>query len=344
MQIRGPIRRVAKRGLQHIAAQFGPHTRSHGSPQLLVLMYHRVLPPDDSRIKLEEPGMVVTPESFRQHLESVGQFFEFVKLSDWIKLKTTGLPLPAKACAITFDDGWVDNYEFAFPILRALDAPATIFLVAEMIGTNKIFWPERVARALMAISRKNRRGPLHPAISWLHTENLSFSSAGNVPTRNEISDIIAGVKTLPDQEIQQRLNELEHYLELDLNYESASLLSWEQVNEMTRSGLVEVGSHTCNHVRLRPDIPDYTLEKEIVSSKHIIEKHTGLDIASFCYPNGDVSPNALTLVKEHYDCAVTTQSGWNASTANNFQLRRIGIHEDIASNKTAFLSRISGWL
>ena len=99
------LKHFIKRGLQHLAANLGPHTRSPHRPQLTVLMYHRILPIDDERAGWEEPGMKVTPETFRKHLSIIANYFEFVKLSDWLYNSQNGLPVPTRACAITFDDG-----------------------------------------------------------------------------------------------------------------------------------------------------------------------------------------------------------------------------------------------
>ena len=59
-----PLKKFIKRRMQHVAASFGRHTRSSKEPQLLVLMYHRILPQDDKRLLIEEPGMTVMPETF----------------------------------------------------------------------------------------------------------------------------------------------------------------------------------------------------------------------------------------------------------------------------------------
>jgi len=106
------FKHIAKRSLQHIAANFGPHTRASTEPQLLILMYHRILPADDDRAQLEEPGMMVTPDTFEMHLHVLKQHFEIISLHQWLKQKQSGETLPSRCCAITFDiDNMVAAYE-----------------------------------------------------------------------------------------------------------------------------------------------------------------------------------------------------------------------------------------
>ncbi len=338
------IKQSIKRSLQHIAATFGRHTRASKEAQLLILMYHRILPQNDERTKIEEPGMVVTPETFRQHINFLGDYFNIIKLSDWIQLKQEGKTLPANACAITFDDGWADNYEFAFPVLQELNTPATIFLVSDMIGTNEMFWPERLARLITTISCNYPQYWSHPELSWLQDNPENYLFSDTPPNSEQISRLCASTKDFSDEEVHKRLTHIEKVLQLNTGDYPPSLLNWQQVAKMTSTGLVEIGSHTCRHVRLNNLTPARQIKNEIINSKDEIEKHTAQTINTFCFPNGDYNQQALKLVKQNYLGAVTTQSGWNTANTDVHQLQRIGIHQDIAYDKTSFLARISGWM
>lgn len=338
------FKKIIKQSLQHVAAMFGRHTRSHKEPQLLVLMYHRILPHDDKRSLTEEPGMTVTPETFRQHVNILKQYFDIIKLSDWLRLKLDGKELPSRACAITFDDGWADNFEFAFPILKELNVPATIFLVSDMIGTKEIFWPERLTRLITTISSHYPQYWSHPQLEWLQKNPSNYRFSETLPTREELSALITCAKDYSDQEIHDRLTHIENTLQLEIENHPHSLLDWKQVTEMVDSNLIEIGSHTCQHIRLNKHTPRELLRKEIINSKDVIEKHIGQKVKTFCFPNGDFCPEALTLVKQNYASAVTTQSGWNSADTDNYMLQRIGIHQDISEDRTSFLARISGWM
>jgi hypothetical protein len=213
-----------------------------------------------------------------------------------------------------------------------------------MIGTNEMFWPGRLARITTEIAYNHPQQWLNPYLKWLRSAPTSYQFATTAPTSEEITQLVAYTKALPDQEIHQRLNKIESELGLNKVPYTKSLLDWKQVIEMTKSGLIEVGSHTCHHIRLNNHTPSHILEKEIIDSKRTIEKHAAQDVKTFCFPNGDYSKQALKLVKQHYYGAVTTEKGWNRDNIDNHLLKRIGIHEDIAHDKVAFLGRISGWI
>ncbi|MCK4675870.1 MAG: polysaccharide deacetylase family protein [Gammaproteobacteria bacterium] len=337
------VKKIIKRGLQHIAAAFGQHNRASKEPQLLILMYHRILPQNDKRAQLEEPGMMVTPETFRMHMHLIKQRFDVLSLSQWITCKHNGETLPTRCCAITFDDGWADNYEFAYPILQELNLPATIFLVSDMVGSNQLFWPERLAQVLSEIAHHCPEKWAHPCLKWIKYEAVSYDYASAPPDQEQLSELIQQVKNLRDDEIHAHIDLIEDELKLNTRADP-SILNWQQIAEMSQSGLIEAGSHTCRHIRLNDGQNEELLKQEIIQSKLQIQKQLGQSVEAFCYPNGDYSPRAVELVKQNYQCAVTTSKGWNTINTDEHLLHRIGIHEDISADKTAFLARLSGWV
>lgn len=293
-------------------------------------MYHRILPPSDPRFAQEEPGMIVTPNTFRQHLRILKELFEVMSLSEWIERRNAGKALPARACAVTFDDGWLDNFEFALPILREEQVPATLFAVSHMIGTTRQFWPNRLARVL-----NENRG--ETTFGWLP----GYSTHAPLD-RERIAQLILHCKQLGDDEINAHLDAAEAELQLSA-LDQPALMNWEQLRAMQQAG-VEIGSHTCNHYRLLATLPTELVAREIRESKHMLEQQLERSVKLFCYPNGDVCPAAIRLVQENYLAAVTTRRGINKATTSAHELLRIGIHEDVSNTCNRFEARLSGWI
>lgn len=323
-----------------VASRAGEHRLASPSAKLWILMYHRILPASDPRFALEEPGMIVTPETFAMHMREAQRHFDVIELSQWIKMKEQNLPLPRKACAITFDDGWADNYQYALPILQAEKLPATLFAVAEKIGTDFQFWPNIITAllftpaALHSLQQHSIFGQIFPQLA----KPASFID------REYAAAYISQLKQFSDSAIFSALNDIawRSLLETDL---PNALMSWEQLIAMQQSGLVSIGSHTCNHKRLTTALTEEEMQHEIIQSKIIIENRLSSAVDLFCFPNGDYSPRALELVEQNYSAAVTTQKGIvKTNTCSKHELTRISIHEQVSNSKKLFGARLSGWL
>jgi peptidoglycan/xylan/chitin deacetylase (PgdA/CDA1 family) len=300
-------------------------------------MYHRVLPADDLRFRDEEPGMIVTPSTFRHHLQLLKSLFTMMPLAEWLDRRTTGKPLPQRACAITFDDGWLDNYEFALPILQQEQVPATLFAVSHMIGTPLQFWPNRVARLI----GNNTTWQQIESLSWL--KQLGGEYANGFTHRENLGHIIARLKQLPDSELKERLDAAEKQLNIAPD-NAPALVNWDQLRAMQNTGLIDIGSHTCNHFRLTESLPASLVEQEIVDSRKLLEAQLEKPVPLFCYPNGDASPLAIRLVQQHYSGAVTTRRGINSVKTSAHELLRVGVHEQISDTPLKFRAKLSGWL
>lgn len=279
--------------------------------------------------------MRVTPESFDMHLRELKRHFELVSLGDWVKARNTGAALPRHACAVTFDDGWRDNFEYALPLLKKHQVPATLFAVAEKIGTDFQFWPNVVAALIL--DGAGPRLAKHPVLGVAGVEEVN-------PSPEQVAACIKRLKAYTDREIFEALEEL-NWRDLLSEPMKPALMDWAQLREMQASGLVEIGSHTCTHQRLTTALPEPELEREIVESRSLLERKLDRPINLFCFPNGDYSAEALALVERHYTAAVTTQKGINgAADCPLHELVRIGIHNDITRTPQRFNARLSGWV
>jgi peptidoglycan/xylan/chitin deacetylase (PgdA/CDA1 family) len=309
------------------------------SKRLLVLMYHRVLPAEHPDRDSEQPGMYVSPSTLAMHLEIVKQYFTLIHLDEWLERAGTGQAVPSLACAITFDDGWRDNYEYAFPILRRAGAPATIYLVADMVGEGYSFWPNTLARYLGAGAAEITAYP-----AWLadvaRKLRMAVSPESRALSADEIDQIIAECKiNSTDAEMRDRVGSL---VDGTHAMSEPDLMSWEQARSMGADDLIRFGSHTRRHTRLLPQLSEEEVRDEILGSINVISSQLSRKPRTFCYPNGDMSPAAVAAVREGYLGAVTTRRGWNRVASDSALLKRVGVHEDVSAQPSAFISRLGG--
>ena len=336
-----------KKQIRFVAATFGPHQWPVRQSKLLILAYHRILPVSDPRYAYEQPTMVVTPESFEKNIQWVSRFFSFVSLSSWLNACKAGRPLPGKSCAITFDDGWIDNAEFALPILKKYEVPATIYCVSGMLRGPGNYWPGRLITLIRVINRSiDLKTAIyqHEALCWLNKacKHLSIEW-GNLGVR-EYDQIVEAMKCYTDQEVLDFISETKSAL--SLLYEAPrQILNGNELKELLATGLIDIGSHTAKHTRLTQKTSPSNLRAEIHQSKIELEEELEASVETFCYPNGYHPPIAVEEVKRSsYLAACTLEKGWNNCNSDFSKLRRVSLHEAVASNETHFLSRLSGWI
>ncbi|MEX1216419.1 polysaccharide deacetylase family protein [Saccharospirillum sp.] len=327
------IKQPVKAALNQVRDLRGAHRAHLVEPTLWILMYHRVLPVNDPRCETEEPGMVVTPETFSMHLEEIQRWMPIMALEDWVRRYEAGEPLPEKACAITFDDGWLDNYEYAYPELKRRGLVASIFAVADKAGQAAPFWPNRVADLVLRQSPLLRQNPvLAPAAELL----------GQPYSRDTVSACIQSLKYHSEDTLNAALDNLGEATQPE-NSPTPDLMPWSALRELDISGVFTIGSHTRTHRRLNHASSPEQRHDEIVGSQQHLQQQLGHDVPLFCFPNGDYDDASLRLVREHYRAAVTTQNGLNRhGSLDLHQLKRIGVHEGNAKTPLQFRARLSG--
>ena len=300
----------------------------------VVLVYHRIVNPEEEIIPVQD-GMYVTPDVFEMHLHYLKKQYNLISVEEVItNLKNR--ESFNNNCHITFDDGWKDNYINAFPLLKKYKIPATVFLSSDFIGTTKWFWPEKVLYLLMKAKRQESKIDVN--IETKEVLRLFYQAL--VYQEERINAVVDFLKNKPIETIESVIADLKKLTGINTLPHRRQLLDWKEVLEMVESSIT-LGSHTETHAILtHPDNED-EIRREIAGSKDKIEAKTGKLVKSFCFPNGSSTTELMEMVKKYgYECAFGGEKGTLGHRDNLYNLKRVGIHNDVASNIPMFACRI----
>ena len=246
---------------------------------LTVVNYHRI---DDLYRKdfdSFKPNVSATPQDFERQMEYLAKWFNVVSLKDVVEWLDGHKELPPYAALITFDDGYLDNYTSAFPILRRYDFSALIFLTTGHIGTDAPFYWD-MASYCFTHTRSD-----HLTFPDGHVEHWS-----NQTELDQVSKTwIEFMKTLPQTEKQIYVQNLPVLLGVAIpaGFFKSLMMDWDQVREMHQAGM-EFGAHTVHHPILTR-ISKAQVREEVVGSKSRIEEELKEPVLGFAYPNGQAS-------------------------------------------------------
>jgi len=216
--------------------------------KFLILMYHRVVRYNKVGSGLQA-GMYVDPETFSMHIHYLKKYFNVIPLYEMYASfsnkieKRSNIPI----CVLTFDDGWHDFYEFAYPIISKQKLPATVFLPTKYINTGDRFWTDQVAN--LYVQKENINKILY---NYQYSNNDAVKVLNGLEGRIEskIERAISFLKNYSDDEISNILVELKTTWGMDSISKERTFLNWGEVREMAKSGLIKFGSHTDNHKML----------------------------------------------------------------------------------------------
>jgi len=248
---------------------------------------------------------------FERQIRLLKHRYHLVGLSEGIsRLAGPGGDRPL--AAITLDDGFADNYQFAWPVLARNQAPATIFLATDFVNAQRAPWPTRLWDIVNAIG-KARPGRTRLDAGALYRNYQQALRVLPADTRFEELDRIIAEHRLTHLPVRKAL-------------------SWEQVREMNSTG-IEFGSHTVFH-GLLPFLDAAEVEFELANSKRKIEEvlQTGCDY--FAYPNGDHNSGVASQTRRlGYRAALTQDFGANNGATDVFHMKRIEVpyHDPLPS-------------
>lgn len=297
---------------------------------LLILLYHAVI-----REPLAVPDWCFLPEAvFHRQMAFLrsGKF-------DVRPLEEAQLPADAGCdgpmVAVTFDDGYRNNFEYAYPILKEFDIPATIFPATDFIDTHRRPWFCEVHRAIGMTHRASLawQGTTHDLTS---PESRSRASAA----------IQRALKAYPQDRLLAKVGDLLCELDVDAGApfdddRAYQIVESRHMREMMASGLIAFGSHTASHAILA-HLPQAERRHEICDSIARLHALLQRPCTLFAYPNGraqDYDAGVLAMLRDNgIRTAVTAIEGGNPPGQSSLELRRCGIGNDPGLDIAALLA------
>lgn len=302
-----------------------------------IVTFHRVLPEAERR-DYALAGLAVTPEELAWFLEFFGESYDCTTLRDALRRWDADPEAERPALAVTFDDGQVDNWDHARPVLERLGMKASFFVPVEGVEDGDPLWHDRIARAVEQAAALDPIGAAKLARE---------SGAVGVEDAVEPHAMVIRAKALDPEERRRFIEAWEGMAGRVRSPAWDGFMSWEQLRALSDDGH-EIGSHSMSHEIL----PLCTLEEirhEVGESRRVLESRLETTVDSFCYPNGDCDPRCVDAVREAgYRRAVTTAWGASRPSDSRFRLQRFDMTAEHSRDARGNLSaarvawRISG--
>ncbi|HUP24833.1 MAG TPA: polysaccharide deacetylase family protein [Thermoanaerobaculia bacterium] len=262
----------------------------------------------------------MTVRTLARHLGHLADSFAIVNVATAASRLRDPEPLAGDLLVLTFDDGYADNAEVAWPVFEDQGATATFFLTTGFLDGEPL-WFEVAGRALRALAR-----PGVGAVASLE-EALRRSLPAWGPDRS-VFETVNRMKYLAPRQ-RERLVSLMSDLARSEGA-PARPMSWEQARAIREAG-GEIGAHTISHPILSK-LERKEQEREIVGSRERIAAELGREPASFAYPNGsrrDFDATTRDIVaRAGFEAACTTVRGSNDRASDRLCLNRLGVGED----------------
>lgn len=312
----------------------------------IILMYHRV-----TNLESDPWQLNVTPNRFEEHIQVLKKYGRLVRFREIVKNRKC-FSLGKKEITITFDDGYVDNFINAKPILERYGIPATFFIISEAVGSRKEFWWDELERIILTpinLPSSFQMSIAGAEYCWSISSKANSKIMPDVPPNRIMISKTQLYFALWHIFSQVSFQEKWHYLQQIALWaknvtpprDSHLPMNSQELSALAQSPLFEIGAHTRCHPMLSK-LPRENQLEEISGSKQDLEKMFNIPIKTFSYPHGDYSDTTVQLIKEcGFDCACTVNPELLTHDSDVYRLPRFNV---LNWDRQEFENRIISWL
>jgi len=287
---------------------------------LLVLNYHRIGNRDDDPF---DPGVFsATGDQLNEQISHLKRHVSLVTLQEAVAFVDGTINEKTRRCRvlITFDDGYLDNYDVAYPILRSHGVQGVFFLATSMVGSCDVPWWDHIAY-LMKTARQRRFCLRYPADLVVDVDKDGMTKS--------LGDVLGLYKRPENTDPTRFIGELrEEAKGNDLPVTMRRFLNWNEAREMTSGGMA-IGSHTHSHHVLSQLGPDQQ-RQELAQSRTLLREQLGIEADALAYPVGatsSFSDQTQQLAQEvGYRAAFSFHGGTNLpGMTRRYDVKRVAV-------------------
>jgi peptidoglycan/xylan/chitin deacetylase (PgdA/CDA1 family) len=283
----------------------------------VIFLFHGVIRQQHHRIR-NYTGKHVALERFIKIIGKLCTNGHPVSMTDIVKAHRGELELPPRAFAVTFDDGFENNYVLAAPVLTDFNVPATIYVTTEFVESNSFSWIDQIENAF------ERRDKFE--LRLISDIRQCANYAQKIDLLNEIRQLVKNDPKIDPYAfadhicMQLQIKNLEPDPELDQK------MNWRQVRELSETNFFTIGGHSHTHrILSHLSLPD--LRYEVNRSLSLLRENLSKSIHHYSYPEGMsncYSPQVIEVLKENdIICCPSAEMGANTVDNNLFHLKRI---------------------
>jgi peptidoglycan/xylan/chitin deacetylase (PgdA/CDA1 family) len=292
------------------------------------MAYHRVISAAAAAADHVHSSMWITPETLAAQIDWMRRVGDVVDLATLLNADNPATTRPM--FALTFDDGWRDNYTIAFPVLREARVPATVFLVSDATEHDRLFWSEDVVTKTHHISVQRGPTPALNALADLWPDSQprpSVSAPGTLCER-----WVEALKVVGEGERRSRIDDYLRRIGASLEPLSGYIMTWDHAREMSAHGIA-FGSHTHTH-KILEGLDEADATSELTVSRSIISNRLQCDVDLFCYPNARYTGReGALLARCGYRYGFIIDGRQVGRSIDPFYVPRFLMSEEIARNR-----------
>jgi peptidoglycan/xylan/chitin deacetylase (PgdA/CDA1 family) len=281
--LRALVKTAAAEAICRTGADRLLRARTASAEDPLVLGYHQVVE-DPATSGASIPAMVIGRRTLERQLDEVGRSRRFVSLDELGARLENGDPA-GRLAAVTFDDGYRDVYEHAFPLLERMGIPAAVFVVTDFVGTSRLQRHDRLYRVLARhLTAPAGSAGLAARLTGLGLDVPRLQRRPPAAPLDAVTALRALLEALTTAELERVLEVLGAADPGEAGVPELMPLRWDMVTRMHRAG-VTIGSHTCGHMLLSHESRE-TVRQELRASRRELERRLGAPVRHLAYPDG----------------------------------------------------------